>query len=83
MIYEAGKKNGISKTFTDSGILIEEVFYANGKLEGEGKYYDLKGGIKEKGMYKNGKRVGKWEFYMDGEIVDKKKRTRLSELKNK
>lgn len=80
--YKDGKKNGVSKTFTDSAILIEDVFYVNGKLEGEGKYYDLKGGIKEKGIYKNGKRVGKWEFYMDGEIVDKRKKEKLSDLKN-
>ncbi|OCK42751.1 hypothetical protein BA195_07515 [Tenacibaculum soleae] len=81
--YKNGKKEGVSKTFTDSGVLIEEVFYANGKLEGEGKYYDLKGGIKEKGMYKAGKRIGKWEFYMDGEIVTKRKKEKLSDLKNK
>lgn len=81
--YKQGEKDGVSKTFTDSAILIEEVFYINGKLEGEGKYYDLKGGIKEKGIYKNGKRVGKWEFYMDGEIVGKKKKEKLSDLKNK
>ncbi len=83
LVYIAGKLHGISKMFTDSGVLIEEVFYVKGKLEGEAKYYDLKGGIKEKGMYKNGKRVGKWEFYIDGEVTNKKKRNKLSELKNK
>ncbi|WP_275316090.1 toxin-antitoxin system YwqK family antitoxin [Tenacibaculum bernardetii] len=81
--YKQGKKDGVSKTYTDSAILIEEVFYVNGMLEGEGKYFDLKGVIKEKGVYKNGKRVGKWEFYMDGEIVDKRKKEKLSDLKNK
>ncbi len=82
-LYKNGKKNGYSKTYTDTGVLIEEVSYLNGKLDGEGKYYDLKGELKEKGRYKEGKRDGKWEFYMDGEIVTKKKRTKLSELKNK
>lgn len=81
-IYKGGNKNGVSKIFTDSGILIEEVIYVDGKLEGEGKYYDLKGGLKEKGIYKNGKRIGKWEFYMDGEIVGKRKKEKFSDFKN-
>ncbi|MDY0781454.1 toxin-antitoxin system YwqK family antitoxin [Tenacibaculum sp. IB213877] len=73
--YKNGLKNGVSKIFTESGILIEEVQYVNGKLNGEAKYYDLKGNLKEKGMYKDGSRDGKWEFYIDGEISDKPKRT--------
>lgn len=81
--YSQGKKHGTSKVYTEDGILIEDVSYEYGKLNGEGKYYDMKGNIKEKGNYKNGKRDGKWEFYMDGEIVSKKKKNKLSELKNK
>ncbi|TYP96767.1 antitoxin component YwqK of YwqJK toxin-antitoxin module [Tenacibaculum adriaticum] len=73
--YSNGLKNGISKTFSDDGILIEEVIYADGKLNGLGKYFDLKGNLKEKGMHKDGKRDGKWEFYMDGELAEKKRVT--------
>ena len=79
--YLNGQKHGVSKTFSDTKILIEDVVYFEGKLHGDCKYYDLKGNIKEKGAYENGKRIGKWEFYIDGEIVDRKKR-RTSELKN-
>lgn len=81
--YVNGKKEGLSKVYTDAGILIEEVNYKAGKLDGLAKYYDLKGQLKEKGNYKEGKKAGKWEFFMDGEVVDKKKRTTLSDLKNK
>ena len=79
--YVNGQKHGVSKTFSDTKILIEDVVYFEDKLHGNCKYYDLKGNIKEKGAYENGKRIGKWEFYIDGEIVDRKKR-RTSELKN-
>lgn len=81
--YKEGKKEGSSKVYTDGGILIEEVAYENGKLHGFGKYYNLKGQLQEQGNYENGVRKGKWEFFIDGEVVTKKKRKSLSDLKNK
>jgi antitoxin component YwqK of YwqJK toxin-antitoxin module len=72
--YKNGLLNGNSKNFSDKGILIEEVFYKDGKTNGLAKYFELSGVLKEKGSYKNGIRVGKWEFYLDGEIVDQKKK---------
>lgn len=78
--YSKGKKNGTSKTFTDSAILIEKVFYKDGELDGKATFYDIKGAIKEEGMYQKGKRIGKWEFYMNGEKVDKKKKNKLSDI---
>lgn len=72
--YKNGVKHGVSKKYTEEGVLLEETTYANGKANGPAKYFDLKGNIKETGSYKDGRRVGKWNFYMDGEIVTKKKR---------
>ena len=73
--------HGLSKKYSDKGVLIEEVLFENGKANGLAKYYELSGNLKERGIYKDGKRVGKWEFYLDGEIVDDKKKKEA--LKNK
>lgn len=73
--YKNGLKDGNSKTYTDDGILIEDINYVNGKLNGLAKFYDLKGNIKEKGNFNNGKKVGKWEFYIDGQLSEKPKKS--------
>lgn len=82
--YQNGILHGVSKKYSDKGILIEEVVFENGKLNGLAKYYELSGNLKEQGVYKDGKRIGKWEFYLDGEIVDdkKKKESRKTKIKN-
>ncbi|MAD98374.1 MAG: hypothetical protein CMB99_13705 [Flavobacteriaceae bacterium] len=74
-IYKDGLKNGPSLKFSSDGDILEEVNYVNNVLEGPAKYYDVKGNLKETGSYKNGKRVGKWEYYLDGEVVTKKKKS--------
>lgn len=79
--YKNGQMHGLSKKYSDKGVLIEEVLFENGKANGLAKYYELSGNLKERGVYKDGKRVGKWEFYLDGEIVDDKKKKEA--LKNK
>ena len=83
--YKNGLLNGYSKNFSDKGVLIEDVLYKNGKANGLAKYFELSGSLKERGVYKNGIRVGKWEFYLDGEVVDKKKQkeTRKNKIKQK
>ena len=70
--YKMGLKEGLSQKFSSAGILIEEVNYKNDKENGIAKYFELNGNLKETGVYKNGKRIGEWEFYLDGEISDKK-----------
>lgn len=72
--YKNGLKEGIMRRYSDSKVLLDEVNYANGQLNGEGRFYNLKGQLKEKGLYKNNKRFGKWEYYIDGELVDEKKK---------
>ena len=81
--YKNGLLHGHVKNFSDKGILLEDVIYENGKANGLAKYFELSGNLKERGIYKNGIRVGKWEFYLDGEIVDKKKQkeTRKNKIK--
>jgi antitoxin component YwqK of YwqJK toxin-antitoxin module len=71
-MYKNGLKDGISQKYSSDGILIEEVNFKNGIPNGTAKYFELNGDLKETGVYQNGKRVGKWEYYMDGEIADKK-----------
>ena len=55
--YQNGMENGVSKKFSDEGILIEEVYYLDDKLHGKGKYFELSGDLKEEGEYQSGKRV--------------------------
>ena len=78
--YKNGVLHGVSKKYSEKEVLIEEVLFENGLANGLAKYYELNGNLKERGVYKSGKRFGKWEFYLDGEIVDEKKRKEL--LKN-
>lgn len=72
--YEEGLKNGVSKEFADDGVLLQKVYFVDGELNGDAKYYDLKGNLKEEGVYKRGKRFGKWKFYLNGELVDGKRK---------
>ncbi|WP_296637350.1 toxin-antitoxin system YwqK family antitoxin [Polaribacter sp.] len=70
--YKMGVKEGLSQKLSSAGILIEEVHYKNDKENGVAKYFELNGNLKETGVYKNGKRIGEWEFYLDGELSNKK-----------
>ncbi|MFY0604140.1 MAG: toxin-antitoxin system YwqK family antitoxin [Flavobacteriaceae bacterium] len=79
--YKNGMKNGLSKKYSDDGILIEEVTFKDNVLNGAAKYFELNGNLRERGIYRNGKRYGKWEFFMDGEIVDEKKKRELKKFK--
>lgn len=81
--YVNGMKNGISKKYSDEGVLIEEVTFKNDVLNGEAKYFELNGNLRERGVYRGGKRYGKWEFFMDGEIIDEKKKRELKKFKPK
>ena len=77
--YKKGLLHGVSKKYSDKEVLIEEVTYQNGVENGLAKYFELNGNLKERGVYKNGKRIGKWDFFLKGEIIDKKKQKELRE----
>lgn len=81
--YVNGMKNGVSKTYSDEGVLIEEVTYKDNILNGKAKYFELNGNLRERGVYRGGKRYGKWEFFLDGEIIDEKKKKELKKFKPK
>jgi antitoxin component YwqK of YwqJK toxin-antitoxin module len=70
--YKDGLKDGLSQKYSSNGILIEEITFKKGKSNGLAKYFELNGNLKEAGSYKDGKRVGEWEYYLDGEVADKK-----------
>ena len=83
--YKNGIKEGISRKYSSDGILIEEITYRNNKPNGLAKFFELNGNLKERGVYKDGKRVGKWEFFLDGEVADKKeleKKKKYTKKKN-
>ena len=81
--YKNGLLDGVSKKYSDSEVLIEEVIFVGGKENGIAKYYELNGNLKETGMYKNGFRKGKWEFYIDGEFSGNKKKKEKYKKENK
>ncbi len=73
-------KEGLSEIYSDQGVLIESVRYAGGVLNGTASYYDLKGNLKERGVYANGSRQGKWQYYLNGELVSKKKAVKAAKI---
>ncbi len=81
-MYYKGLKDGESQKYSSKGILIELITFKNGKPNGLAKYFELNGNLKETGVYNNGKRVGKWEYYLDGEIADKKEIEKNEKYKN-
>lgn len=79
----AGKKDGISKSFDQSGKIERAAFYQNGYLiskggiideeglfQGKWEYYYLDGNLKSKGEYKDGKKYGKWTYYFTNGNVE-------------
>ena len=59
VLSHAAKKNGIHKTYYDSGELKYEATYKNGILEGITKEYNRDGSLKGKYMFKDGELFSK------------------------
>ena len=68
-----GVKNGLAKTFSDKGKLIDEHVYKNGQFNGLASYYDGSGNKLYEGNYIDGKRVGIWKFYEKNKVINEVK----------
>ena len=68
-LFKDGKRNGLSKWFSETEILLQESNYINDKLNGKTVYYDNGGLIKAKGNYTDNLKVGVWNYYKDGILV--------------
>lgn len=68
-LFKNGKRNGLSKWFSETEALLQESNYSNDKLNGKTVYYDNGGLIKAKGKYADNLKVGVWNYYKDGVLV--------------
>jgi antitoxin component YwqK of YwqJK toxin-antitoxin module len=58
-------KQGLSKTYYESGKLKGEAIYKGGRLNGNYKVYYEDGRLKEQGVYKHGvKKSDSWQYWL-------------------
>ncbi len=69
--YTNGYKNGIYKSYTEKGIVLESSIYKNNELDGLAIYRDSRNFLVTQGLYKDGKKIGIWNFYKDGKFESK------------
>ena len=69
--FKHGLVSGISKTWSDTGILIESFSYSKGKLDGLGTVWDNNGTLVLTCSYVAGKEDGTWTYYNADSIVKK------------
>jgi antitoxin component YwqK of YwqJK toxin-antitoxin module len=67
--YKNGLKNGISKLFSEKGVIIDEHNYKDDKFHGVAVYYAGSGVKLYEGSYANGLKTGIWKFYENGKVV--------------
>jgi antitoxin component YwqK of YwqJK toxin-antitoxin module len=65
-----GFKHGISKSFSQSGILINKINYKAGEMDGIAEFYDKEGQLIKKGTYLNGLKHGSWFEYENQQLVN-------------
>ena len=65
-----GFKQGISKSFSQSGILINKINYEAGEMDGIAEFYDKEGQLIKKGTYLNGLKHGSWFEYENQQLVN-------------
>src|SRR5690606_41802527 len=70
--YINGKLEGISKIFSEKGVLIKEFTYKNDILHGMSKYYDANGQMLAEGAFRNDQKHGIWNFYENGILKEEK-----------
>jgi len=67
--YKNGLKEGISKRYSEKGIVLEEIPYKNNKFDGWVTYRNTKGELIAQGMYEKGLKKGIWKFYENGKLT--------------
>lgn len=71
VVFKNGERNGLSKWFSETAVLLQESNYSNDKLNGITVYYENGGLIKAKGHYADNLKVGVWNYYKN-ENLNKK-----------
>ncbi|MDT0557130.1 toxin-antitoxin system YwqK family antitoxin [Ichthyenterobacterium sp. W332] len=66
--YNNGKKEGISKVYSEADILLKEVTFKDDVLEGKAIYYNASGQKASEGEYKDDKKFGIWKLYKNGKV---------------
>lgn len=67
--YKQGKKQGISKTFGDTGVLLKQFTYNNDILDGPVSYFNPDGTLLLEGNYVNDRKKGSWKTYKNGKVI--------------
>jgi len=67
--YTNGIKEGISRRYSEKGIVLEEIPYKNDKFDGWVIYRNAKGEFIAQGMYEKGLKKGIWKFYENGKLT--------------
>lgn len=67
--YAKGKKEGISKIFADSGVLLKQFTYKNDILDGPVQYYHPDGTLSLEGNYVKDRKKGIWKTYKNGALI--------------
>jgi antitoxin component YwqK of YwqJK toxin-antitoxin module len=61
--YLDGQLDGVSRVYTPSGALIQEMRYQGGQLHGQYRAWWDNGVLKECGQYADGQRIGEYRWY--------------------
>lgn len=70
--YSNGLKSGISKSYSESGVLRNVISYESDEMSGSAAFYDASGNLIKKGTYLNGVKHGTWFEYNKQELVHEK-----------
>jgi antitoxin component YwqK of YwqJK toxin-antitoxin module len=62
-------KNGLYKSFSENGIILEQSIYKNNEYNGPATFKDAQGNVVSKGLFLNGKKSGIWQFFTNGKLV--------------
>ena len=65
-----GLKQGMSKSYSQFGILINKINYEAGEMDGIAEFYDEGGQLLRKGKYLNGLKHGSWLEYENQQLVN-------------
>ena len=68
--YKTGIKNGVYKSYAESGVLLEESNYLNGEYNGQATFKNVDNQVSGQGLFKNGKKVGMWKLLQKGKLKD-------------
>ena len=64
--------DGLLRTWSEEGVLIEETTYAEGQKSGQSMTWYADGGPQSTGELENGRRIGRWTYWKsDGALNER------------